>query len=173
MLGVVEVDVVDLIRDHSTPHRRRQALSHPHSKKIPGTLEYTVGYYAKRLPTESLRSTGNDPGIPKDLQDKPEFKPAREAAMNDLEAAVLVTPPDPEWPTGILSVQVHEIRGLGIKMEGRERNAFKSLKSREGEKGQDQEDGEEEEGEGLPSSYCTMYVIHFCAVWVADDFVDH
>ena len=72
--------------------------------------------------------------------------------MNDLEAAVLVTPPDPQWPTGILSVQVHEIRGLGIKMEGRERNAFKSLKSREGEKGQDQEDGEEEEGEGESGS---------------------
>ncbi|KAJ3549406.1 hypothetical protein NM688_g5177 [Phlebia brevispora] len=51
---------------------------------------------------------------------------------------------------------VHEIRGLGIKTEGRKQNVFKGVKSREGEKGQDQGDGEQEEGEGLPSSYCTI-----------------
>ncbi len=76
--------------------------------------------------------------------------------MNDLEAAVLVTPPDPEWPSGVLSVQLHEIRGLGVKKEGRERNVMKSVRSREGEKGQDDDGDEQEEAEGLPSSYCTM-----------------
>ena len=107
-------------------------------------------------PTKSLKNNGDDPGIPKDLQDRPEFQKARQVAMNDLEAAVLVTPPDPEWPSGILSVQVHEIRDLGVKMEGRERNVLKSMKSREGEKGQDESGAEQEEAEGQPSSYCIM-----------------
>lgn len=156
LLGVAEVDVVDLVRDHAKPHRRSASLSDPHSKHVPGHLEYTVGYYAKRAPTESLKSDGTDPGIPEDLKNKPEFAQAKEVAMNDLEAAVLVTPPDPEWPSGILSVQVHEVRGLGVKTEGREKNVLKSLQSREGEKGQEDDSGEVEENEGLPSSYCTM-----------------
>ena len=156
LLGVAEVDVVDLVREHATPHRRTTSLSDPQSRHVPGHLEYTVGYYAKRAPTASLKSDGMDPGIPDDLKDKPEFQNARERAMNDLEAAVLVTPPDPEWPSGILSVQVHEIRGLGVKTEVREKSVLKGLQSREGEKGQDDDSGEFEESEDLPSSYCTM-----------------
>lgn len=72
---------------------------------------------------------------------------------------MLVTPPDPEWPSGILSVQMHEIRGLGIKTEGREQNVLKAHDSREGQKGQDESTQEIEEGEGLPSSYCLMLVL--------------
>ena len=156
LLGLADVDILELVRDPGRPRRRVARLGDPHSRHVPGTLEYTVGYYAKRPPTAGLRSDGQDPGIPQDLRDKPEFKNAREIAMNDLEAAVLVTPPDPEWPCGILSVQAHEIRGLGIKKEGREKSVLKTKSSREGEKGQDEDAEEVEEGEGLPSSYCTV-----------------
>ncbi|KAI0089465.1 hypothetical protein BDY19DRAFT_942448 [Irpex rosettiformis] len=156
LLGVAEVDVVDLVRNHATPHRRSTSLSDPQSRHVPGHLEYTVGYYTKRAPTPSLKSDGMDPGIPDDLKDKPEFQNAKETAMNDLEAAVLVTPPDPAWPSGILSVQVHEIRGLGVKTEGREKSVLRGLKSREGEKGQNDDSAELEESEDLPSSYCTI-----------------
>ena len=145
-----------LIRHSGEPHRRTSHLSDPHSSHVPGSLEYTIGYYAKRPPTESFKTDGVDPGIPDDLRNRAEFQNAREIAMNDLEAAVLVTPPDREWPSGILSVQVHEIRGLNIKKEGRERNILKSAQTREGQKGQDEENQEEEEAEGLPSSYCIV-----------------
>lgn len=64
---------------------------------------------------------------------------------------MLVTPPEKKWPSGILSVQIHEIRGLHVRMEGKERK-----KHKENEKGQDDDAEEEEEGSGLPSSYCTM-----------------
>lgn len=158
LLGVADVDLLELIRHSGEPHRRVTQLNDPHTGRVPGTLEYTVGYYAKRPPTASLRSDGQDPGIPRDLQAKPEFQNARAIAMNDLEAAVLVTPPDPAWPSGIVSIQVHEICGLGVKKEGREKNVFRMQGSREGEKGQDEDAEEVEEGEGLPSSYCTMYV---------------
>lgn len=159
LLGIVDHDIADLVRNHGKPFRRREHLSHPHNKHVPGEFEYTVGYYGKLPPTHSLRTSGVDPGIPEDLRDNPEFKQARAVALNDLEAAVLVTPPDPEWPSGILSIQVHEIRGVGVKKEGRERNVLKSASSREGEKGQDDDVVEEEEAEGLPSSYCMMYVL--------------
>ncbi|PSR75771.1 hypothetical protein PHLCEN_2v8888 [Hermanssonia centrifuga] len=156
LLGVVEVDIIDLTRHSTKPQRRSTPLSHPHTKRVPGSFEYTVGYYGKRAPSSCLRTSGIDPGIPEDMAKRSEFQNAKDIAMNDLEAAVLVTPPDPEWPSGVLSVQLHEIRGLGVKKEGRERNVMKSVKSREGEKGQDDDGDEREEAEGLPSSYCTI-----------------
>ncbi|OSD00665.1 hypothetical protein PYCCODRAFT_1479096 [Trametes coccinea BRFM310] len=153
MMGFAEIDIVDLIRERGKPTRRVSPLSSPDSQSRPGSIEYTVGYYGKLPPNKALATDGSDPSLPDDLRNQPEFKDARAVALNDLEAAVLVTPPDPEWPSGLLSVQVHEIRDLSVKTMGKERRGGKG---REGEKGQD--DGEEtaEEGEDLPSSYCTI-----------------
>ncbi|RDX44545.1 hypothetical protein OH76DRAFT_1408962 [Lentinus brumalis] len=153
MLGFAEIDIVDLIRQRGKPVRRVSPLSSPDSKDRPGSLEYTVGYYGKLPPNKKLATDGSDPSLPDDLRQLPEFKDARAVALNDLEAAVLVTAPDPEWPSGLLSVQVHEIRDLSVKTMGKER---KGSKGREGEKGQDDGQQTEEEGEGLPSSYCTI-----------------
>ncbi|RPD52908.1 hypothetical protein L226DRAFT_617720 [Lentinus tigrinus ALCF2SS1-7] len=156
MLGFVEIDIVDLIRQRGKPVRRVSPLSSPDSQSRPGSLEYTVGYYGKVPPNKGLMTDGSDPRLPDDLRKRPEFKDARSVALNDLEAAVLVTPPDEEWPSGLLSMQVHEIRDLSVKTMGKERKGGKGGKGRQGEKGQD--DGEEtsEEAEGLPSSYCTI-----------------
>ncbi|KAI0672484.1 hypothetical protein C8Q78DRAFT_1027516 [Trametes maxima] len=153
MMGFTEIDIVDLIRERAKPTRRVSHLSSPDSRDRPGSLEYTVGYYGKLPPSEALATDGSDPSLPDDLRERPEFKDARAVALNDLEAAVLVTPLDPEWPSGIVSVQVHEIRDLAVKTMGKER---KGGKGREGEKGQDDGDSAQEEGEGLPSSYCTI-----------------
>ncbi|KAI0822359.1 hypothetical protein BC628DRAFT_1364753 [Trametes gibbosa] len=142
MMGFVEIDIVDLIRERGKPTRRVSLLSSPDSKDRPGSLEYTVGYYGKVPPNHALQTDGSDPSLPDDLRQRPEFKNARAVALNDLEAAVLVTPPDPQWPSGLLSMQVHEIRDLAAKTQGKER---KGGKGREGEK-----------EKGLPSSYCTI-----------------
>ncbi|KAL1939462.1 hypothetical protein VTO73DRAFT_10018 [Trametes versicolor] len=152
MMGYVEIDIVDLLRERGKPTRRVSPLTSPDSQDRPGSLEYTVGYYGKLPPNKGLTTDGSDPSLPDDLRERPEFKDARAVALNDLEAAVLVTPPDPEWASGLVSVQVHEIRDLTVKTVGKEHKGG----HREGEKGQD--DGEEtaEEGEGLPSSYCTI-----------------
>jgi len=108
-------------------------------------------------PNSKLETDGSDPSIPEDLKNEPEFREARAVALNDLEAAVLVTPPDPEWPSGILCVQVHEIRELKVKTHGREHSMLAGGRE-EGDKGQDADGEEQEEGTGLPSSYCTMFV---------------
>ncbi|KAI0654107.1 hypothetical protein C8Q70DRAFT_1029821 [Cubamyces menziesii] len=153
MMGFAEIDIVDLIRERGKPTRRVSPLSSPDSQDRPGSIEYTVAYYGKVPPNKSLATDGSDPSLPDDLRNQPEFKEARAVALNDLEAAILVTPPDPEWPSGILSVQVHEIRDLAVKTMGKERRGGKG---REGEKGQDEGEETAEEGEGLPSSYCTI-----------------
>lgn len=160
MLGLTEIEIHDLVRERGKPIRRVSPLSGPNDKTRPGSVEYTVGYYGKLPPNPSLATDGMDPGVPPDLRDKPEFKEKRATALNDLEAAVLVTPPDPEWPSGILSVQVHEIRDLAVRKDGRERKslAMKGVGKggREGQKGQDDGGQSEEEAAGLPSSYCEM-----------------
>ncbi|KAH8101754.1 hypothetical protein BXZ70DRAFT_1071093 [Cristinia sonorae] len=164
MLGVAEIDISDLIHDHGKPIRRISPLIGPSKKERPGSVEYTVGYYGKLLPNQTLMTDGVDPGVPADLRDKPEFKAKQAVALNDLDRAVLVTPPDPEWPSGILSVQIHEIRDLAVRKEGRDVKSIamkgsgsgKMPRGREGEKGQDDQGQPEEEAEGLPSSYCEI-----------------
>lgn len=144
------------MRNKNEPMRRITPLSSPDADGRPGSLEFTVGFYGKMAPNEKLSTDGSDPAIPEDLkQHDPDFREARAVALNDLEAAVLVTPPDPQWPSGILSVQVHEIRELKVATQGREKSVIRSSRS-EGEKGQDEAGEEQEEGEHLPSSYCTM-----------------
>ena len=112
-----------------------------------------MGYYGKLPPNKALTTDGTDPSIPDDLRGNEEFKDAKAVALNDIEAAVLVTPPDPEGPSGILIMQVHEIRDLSVKTMGKER---KGGKGREGEKGQDAGEETAEEDQALPSSYCTL-----------------
>ena len=153
MLGYQDIEIVDLIRQKGKASRHVAHLSSPDSEERPGSIEYTVGYYGKVPPNDSLSTDGSDPSLPDDLRQSPEFKEARAVSLNDLEAAVLVTPPDPAWPSGVLSVQVHEIRDLAVKRRGSERTGGKA---REGQKGQDDGEETEEEAEGLPSSYCTM-----------------
>ncbi|KAG8895417.1 hypothetical protein FRC01_012379 [Tulasnella sp. 417] len=62
------------------------------------------------------------------------------------------TPPDPKWPSGILSVIVHQINNL-------ERQNLKGTtgENREGQAGQDT-DEPSEEGSNLPSAYCEIVV---------------
>lgn len=144
------------MRNKNKPKRVVTNLMSPDSDSRPGALEYTVGYYPKMAPNGKLQTDGSDPAIPEDLKKSdPDFQEARAVALNDLEAAVLVTPPDPDWPSGILSVQVHEIRDLKLRTEGKERGLL-GQNRKEGQKGQDDDGEEQEEGSDLPSSYCTM-----------------
>ncbi|EPQ51591.1 hypothetical protein GLOTRDRAFT_117939 [Gloeophyllum trabeum ATCC 11539] len=152
MMGFVEVDIIDLMREKNTPVRRWTPLASPDDQSRPGEIEYTVGYYSKMAPNTSMKTDGSDPGIPEDLKNEPAFQQARAVALNDLEAAVLCTPPDPAWPSGILSVQVHEIKGLTVKKFG------KQNRGKSGEKGQEEGEKEQEEGEGLPSSYACIEI---------------
>lgn len=75
---------------------------------------------------------------------------------NPLLSAVVRTPPDPLWPSGIVSVVVHQIVNLELanvkgsqgKRKGRE---YEPARPEAGEI-------KEESGKKLPSSYCTILV---------------
>ena len=164
MLGIAEIDILDLVRDRGHPVRKVTSLSSPDLNNRPGSVEYTVGYYGKLPPSSSstTQTDGSDPGIPSDLRKEPELQRAEEnkaIALNDLERKVLTTPPDPDWPSGILSVQVHEIKDLDVMKE--HRGVKLHLKTEEAGKGQEDSGEPDEEGEGLPSSYCEMWVSCF------------
>ncbi|KAL5494884.1 hypothetical protein ACEPAI_346 [Sanghuangporus weigelae] len=156
MMGYVDIDILDLMKNKNKPFRRICPLTSPNSQDRPGHLDFTAGYYSKMWPDRALETDGSDPTIPDDLKKHDsDFQDAGSKALNDLEATVLRTPPSPEWPSGILGIQVHEIRDLKIRMEGRETSILGKGR-REGAKGQDDDGEEQEEGSNLPSSYCTI-----------------
>lgn len=78
---------------------------------------------------------------------------AKPPAPKSEPADVLRTPADPEWPSGVLRIVVHQIFGL----EHQELRGNMGKNNREGRAGQDT-DEPEEEGDQLPSSYCEFVV---------------
>jgi hypothetical protein len=168
----------DLVHDKNKAHRRIAHLSSPDSRDRPGSVEFTIGYYGKLPPNpkackdKNPDEVGRDPGLPKDFDiEDPDSQD--NSAIGDIEKAVLRCPPDDEWVSGIVSIQVHEIRDLGTgrgervgTKQGDWGSGVKDIAkhavgiNQEGEKGSD-EQGEDEEGDELPSSYCTVYVPYY------------
>ncbi|KZV63998.1 hypothetical protein PENSPDRAFT_757538 [Peniophora sp. CONT] len=174
MLGYVEVDILELVKDKNSAHRRVGHLISPDKRNRPGQVDFTVGYYAKLPPNPKARKTpgdsvGRDPGLPEDLN-VPDPDDQDSTAIGEIEKAVLRCPPDDEWVSGLLAVQIHEVRdldvgrggyvdegagkfGLGIKEHAKSAVGLSS--ETEGQKGSDQQ-GMDEQSDALPSSYCTI-----------------
>jgi hypothetical protein len=121
---------------------------------MPGELHWEVGFFGKTQFRKALRTDGRDINLPKELADKPEFQDEKGAVDSKEEDAVIHTPPDPLWPSGILSVVVHQIVGLEL---ANIKGTSGSRKGKEFEPGRP-EAGEvkEEQSKNLPSSYCTI-----------------
>jgi Ca2+-dependent lipid-binding protein len=125
---------------------------------MPGELHWEVGFFGKTQFRKALRTDGKDVNLPKELQEKAELKEEQENSIpeNPAESAALNTPPDPLWPSGIVSVIIHQIVGLELaNITGSDGNR----KGKEYEPARP-EAGEvkEEQGKKLPSSYCTILV---------------
>lgn len=121
--------------------------------EMPGELHWEVGYFGKPQYREALRTDGKNTNLPKELRDKPEFQDDKGVVNNADDDAVQHTPPDPLWPSGILSVVVHQIVNLELEnIKGSEGNR----KGREYEPAKPYGEGKEEQGGTLPTSYCTI-----------------
>lgn len=147
VLGVVQVDLLQLMRNGGKVTRRCEELAPPKGKsegKSRGSVEFTVGFFGKRPPNEELRTDGADPGLPREEALRADLARAetRATALNKLEDAVLHCPPDPAWPCGVVSVYVHGLTDL--------------VAGRSGKLDEEKEGETDEQGEGLPSAYCTM-----------------
>jgi hypothetical protein len=170
-LGRVEVSLQDLMHDKNTRnkmHDREDRFKGEDTEEdMPGYLNWSVGYFSKtRITKDQLKKQTADDRIrsTEDLQNKAEDsaeKKLREAGSHDdeveqqtkqeikeLETKLLVSAPPPtDFPTGILSVQIHNITGLQVQR----------LQKTENGEGEDEDEAEQAD---LPSSYVTIILNH-------------
>ncbi|GAA5909086.1 uncharacterized protein JCM6883_002600 [Sporobolomyces salmoneus] len=154
LVGRTNISVTDLMLEPNKVHKRVDKLmGFEDADAMAGTLTWSVAYFEKAKLNPALKlAQGIDHSLPKELQDHPELKVETNTVDTPEEADVSRTPPDPNYPSGILSVTVHNILNL-------ERQNLKgaSGKSREGESGQDTDDAAEQ-ADNLPSAYCEFVV---------------
>ncbi|KAI1800824.1 hypothetical protein F4811DRAFT_564431 [Daldinia bambusicola] len=156
VVGKVELSLQKLIQH---PGKMYQQVSKLRGVKadssMPGELHWEVGYFTKTEFRSSLRTDGKDTTLPKEIRDKKELQDDKGAVQNDQEDAVVHTPPDPLWPSGILGIVVHQIVNLELaNVKGSEGGKRKG--GREYEPARDAGEIKEESSKKLPSAYCTV-----------------
>jgi len=163
MVGKIEFDLHDLILNGGKMQSRVDKLAgDKEGSTMPGELHWEVGYFGKADFNKKLATHGNDIRIPAEyfpssqslisrLRDKPEFKDPTGQLATETEADAVHTPPDPAYPSGIVSIIIHQIVNLEIEnITGTYGN------NREFAPGQQTGENTEEEGKHLPSAYCTI-----------------
>lgn len=127
-----------------------QGIDQHHS--LPGQLHWEVGWFNKAQISPHLRTDGKDVNLPDHLKDVKELQDDKGIPINAHEDAVVHTPPDPLWPSGICSIIIHQIISLELEnikgTDGKRRGREYEPAVKSGEVN--------EEDKGLPSSYCTI-----------------
>ncbi|KAJ3532430.1 hypothetical protein NM208_g8440 [Fusarium decemcellulare] len=143
---------------------------------MPGKLEWSVGYYSKtRIQQCQFEQQSHDPEIRSmdQLKEKVDqscerklretmFKEGKkERDVGELEqqkaqelkaeqdAMIISAPPLNEFPSGLFSIQIHNITGLELERLNK-RQAANDAEATD----------EEDAGDGLPSAYCTIILNH-------------
>lgn len=171
-LGRIEVDLKELMHNPQSNGKmwdRHDGFKAPEAgKEEPGWLEWSVGYFAKNRITENqLQQQKAEPDIKtlEQLKEKVSHdaeKKMRETTDRDAsreigqqkaqdlkvreDRMIVSAPPPHDYPTGIFSIQIHNITGL----------EFEKTNKSEQEDGDDTEEGSNE----LPSSYCSVILNH-------------
>ncbi|KAF4981572.1 hypothetical protein FZEAL_2638 [Fusarium zealandicum] len=155
VVGKVELSIQKLIQHPGKMFPQVSKLRGVKAEsEMPGELHWEVGFFGKTQFRKALRTDGRDLNLPKELADKPELQENKGSIETKEEDDVIHTPPDPLWPSGVLSIVVHQIVGLELE----------NIKGSEGKrKGKEYEPARPEAGEvkeeqskSLPSSYCTI-----------------
>lgn len=157
VVGKVELSIQKLIQHPGKMFPQNSTLRGTKAEStMPGNLFWEVGFFGRTQFRKALRTDGHDVNLPKELQDHKELQTDVGSLDTAEENAVVRTPPDPLWPSGIVSVVVHQIVSLELanvkgsqgKRKGRE---FEPARPEAG-------DIKEETGKKLPSSYCTILI---------------
>ncbi|EGX96871.1 C2 domain protein [Cordyceps militaris CM01] len=158
VVGKVELSIQELIQHPGKFFPQVSKLKGMNAESsMPGELHWEVGFFGKTLFRKALRTDEQNPNLPEEVKDKPQTAERQNAVpQTSEEDAALVTPPDPLWPSGILSVVVHQIVGLEL---ANVRGSDGNRKGKEYEPARP-EAGEVKEAESkkLPSSYCTILI---------------
>nr|WVH01955.1 C2 domain-containing protein [Naematelia aurantialba] len=158
LVGRVQIPVEELMLQPNEMHRRADPLmGFEDGDDMPGKLHWSIGYFEKaplvkeleRSPTAEEASNAPAPVktapememLPKDAAPNPAKKDLPPPA-----ADVQKTKPDPKWPSGVLSIILHQVQNL------ERQNLDGKSGDREGEAGQDT-DEPSEQSDNLPSGY--------------------
>lgn len=155
MVGKVEIPLHDLMLNPGVMHEQVSTLTGTESgTTMPGELHWEVGFFGKPDFRPALRTSGKDVNLPDRLKDRLELQNDQGVLENPLEDAVMHTPPDPLFPSGIVSLVVHQIVNLEIRnLTG---NYGNRKNGKEYSPGMETGEIKQEEGGKLPSSYCTI-----------------
>lgn len=155
MVGKVEISLHELMLNPSIIHSQVSKLTGAESgTSMPGELYWDVGFFEKPNFRPALRTAGENVALPDKLKDRPELQDDQGVLENSLEDDVMHTPPDPLWPSGIISLVVHQIVNLEIRDLGGSYGSRKGGK--EYSPGMETGEIKQEEGGKLPSAYCTI-----------------
>ncbi|KAF9883064.1 hypothetical protein FE257_004143 [Aspergillus nanangensis] len=154
IVGKVELPIRDMIKHPCRMYPQVSKLQGlAEGSEMPGELHWEVGFFGKPKLRRELRTDGKKKDLPQNLKNVPEFQDDKGIISNEEEDAVVHTPPDPLWPSGILSVVVHQIVNLQLaNVKGSNGNR----KGREYEPAKPYGEKSEESGGDLPTSYCKI-----------------
>ncbi len=174
-LGRVELDLKSLMRNPETcdrfQEREDRFTGQDPDEKMPGSLQWSVGYFAKTRITEKQleQQTINENIRTKDQlkqyiselaehklreanksPDDDEVHQQKAQDYREMEDNMIISAaPLEEYPSGILSVQIHNITGLEVQ----------TLQKKDKGVGGDDED-EAEQNDDMPDSYCVIILNH-------------
>ena len=179
-LGRIEVDLKQLMKNDQSDGKMWKRTDGFRAlqagETMPGKLEWSVGYFSKTpIQPEQLKQQTYDPEVHnmdelkqkvdricdrklreadikkgRHKHDADELDQQRSQELKEHEDAMIICTPPPEcYPSGIFSIQIQQITGLELE------KISKTQQDKQGEV-----NDEEEEGEGLPSAYCTVIINH-------------
>ncbi|CAL5874764.1 uncharacterized protein PFLUO_LOCUS9066 [Penicillium psychrofluorescens] len=156
IVGKVELPIREMLQHPSRMFPQVSKLQGmDQGSEMPGQLHWEVGYFGKPKIRPELRTDGKNKDLPENMKGDPTFEDEKGTITNDEEDAVMHTPPDPIWPSGILHVVVHQIVNLQLaNISGSDGNR----KGKEYEPAKPFGENTEEQGGNLPTSYCKIMV---------------
>ncbi|TGZ83248.1 hypothetical protein EX30DRAFT_329320 [Ascodesmis nigricans] len=155
-VGKVEIPIQKLMENPGKQHDQVSTLKGEGADStMPGELYWSVGFYYKPDLRPALRTHGKDVNLPDSLKNNPALQDDKGSLDTEQEAAIMHTPPDPLYPSGIISVVVHQIVNLEIRDQS---GSYGRRKGKEYSPGMVTGESKQEQGGKLPSSYCTISI---------------
>ncbi|GME24699.1 meiotically up-regulated protein [Neofusicoccum parvum] len=173
-LGRIELDIKQLMRSSESRGKMMDRVDGfkalTAGETMPGKLEWSVGYFPKvRILDSQLAQQDADPSIRsvdqlKGIVDEESERKLRESKKDesaeldqqkaqdfkDRQDQLIISSPAPEdYPSGVLSITIHQITGLELESINKNKASRREADS-----------DEEQEGDDLPSSYCTIIINH-------------
>jgi hypothetical protein len=154
IVGKVELSIQKMIQHPGKMYPQVSKLTGMDAgSEMPGELHWEVGYFGKPQFRPALRTDGKNRALPDTLKDDPRLQDEKGVTNSEQDDAVMTTPPDPLWPSGICNVIVHQIVNLELENV---KGSVGNRKGREFEPAKPYGEATEETGGDLPTSYCTI-----------------